>query len=46
MLELYRTLVRPQLEDCVQFWSPHCRKDVIALEVVHQDVAWDGALEL
>ena len=32
MLELYKTLVRPQLEYCVQFCSPHYRKDVIALE--------------
>jgi len=36
MLELCRTLVRPQLEYCVQFWSPHYRKDVIALERVQR----------
>ena len=36
MLELYRTLVRPQLEYCVQFWSPHFRKEVIALERVQR----------
>ena len=36
MLELCRTLVRPQLEHCVQFWSPHYRKDVIALEGVQR----------
>ena len=36
MLELYGTLVRPQLDYCVQFWSPHYRKDVIALERVQR----------
>ena len=45
MLELYRTLVRPQLEYCVQFWWPHYRKVVIALERV-QDTAWDGTFKL
>ena len=36
MLELYGTLVRPQLDYCVQFWSPHYREDVIALERVRR----------
>ena len=36
MMELYRTLVRSQLGYCVQFWSPHYRKDVNALEGVQR----------
>ena len=33
-MELYRALVRPQLEYCAQVWSPHYRKDVVALDRV------------
>eukprot|EP00061_Rhincodon_typus_P004403 g22488.t1 len=36
MLQLYKTLVRPHLENYVQFWSPHYRKDVEALETVQK----------
>ena len=31
-LELDNALVRPQLEDCVHFWSHRYNKDMIALE--------------
>jgi len=34
MLQLYRTLVRPQLEYCEQVSASHLRKDVLALERV------------
>ena len=34
MLQLYKTLIRPHLKYCVQFWSPHNQKDVQVLERV------------
>ena len=36
LLKLCKTLVRPHLEYCVQFWSPYYRKDVIKLERVQK----------
>lgn len=32
MMQVYRTLVWPHLEYCVQFWSTPYQKDVEALE--------------
>jgi len=34
MINLYKSLVRPHLEQCVSVWSPHYQKDKELLERV------------
>ncbi|CAM5145241.1 unnamed protein product [Eretmochelys imbricata] len=36
LLPLHKSMVRPHLEYCAQMWSPHLKKDILALEKVQK----------
>ena len=36
MIPLYKAIVRPHLEYCIQAWRPHLRKYIDKFERVHQ----------
>ena len=44
ILPLYKSIVRPHLDNCVQVWRPHYRKDIDKLEKVAEESDQDGGV--
>jgi len=36
ILQLYKSLLRPKLEYCIQAWRPYLKKDINILEMVQK----------
>ena len=36
IISLYKTIVRPHLEYCIQAWRPYHKKDIYELKIVHR----------